>query len=38
MGRNDGGEGSEEEISIFTYLAHKFGHEVRQVLTDTEIR
>ena len=36
---DDGGEeGSEVEISIFAYPAHKFRHEVRRILTDTEIR
>ena len=37
--RNDdgGGEGSEVEILIFVYSACKFGHEVRRILTNTEI-
>ena len=31
-----GGEGSEWEISIFTYSTHEFGHKVHRVLTDIE--
>ena len=38
VGRHDdGGEKSEVEISIFTYPAHEFGHEVHWVLTDIEL-
>ena len=35
---DDGGEGSKAEISIFSYPAHKFGHEVCRILTDRELR
>ena len=39
VGQNDdGGEGSEAEISIFAYPTHEFGHEVCRVLTDTKIQ
>ena len=35
---DDGGEGSEVEISIFTYPPREFGYEICWILTDTEIR
>ena len=40
MDRNDdgGGERSEVKILIFAYPADEFGHEIYQILTNTEIR
>ena len=35
---DDNGEGSEVEISIFAYFVREFEHEVRRILTDTELR
>ena len=35
---DDGGDGSEREISIFDYPTREFGHEVRRILTNTELR